>query len=276
MRAPRATSAYRIANEQLTLALTLLLVGGIVVVSAAATLCGSLLLVLAMLALSFQMTRNHHLALVRQSIPVTPARTPQLTRLVQECRLKLQPGEIETYVTPSRMLNAYTFGVSSPKVVVLYSSLLDVMDADELRFIVGHEMGHVRLGHTWLNSMIGGLAGVPSPFIVAALLALAFRSWNRSCEFSADRAGLLACGKPEKAITALIKLVAPQAASSPQAMQRVYQMLDAQDEHPGQVLAELVATHPLMIRRLEMLQRYANTEEYRRLQALVDSNLSPA
>lgn len=276
MRAPRATSAYRIANEQLTLALTLLLVGGIVIVSAAATLCGSLLLVLAMLALSYQMTRSHHLSLVRQSIPVTPRRAPQLTSLVQECQLKLQPGEIETYVTPSRMLNAYTFGVSSPKVVVLYSSLLDVMDADELRFIIGHELGHVRLGHTWLNSLIGGLAGVPSPFIAAALLALAFRSWNRACEFSADRAGLLACGKPEKAITALIKLVAPQAASSPQAMQRVYQMLDAQDEHPGQVLAELVATHPLMIRRLEMLQRYARTEEYRRLQALVDGNLSTA
>lgn len=276
MRAPRATSAYRIPNEQFTLALTLLLVGGIVIISAAATLCGSLLLVLALLALSFQMTRSHHLSLVRQSIPVTPARAPQLARLVQECQLKLQPGEIETYLTPSRMLNAYTFGVSSPKVVVLYSSLLDVMDADELRFIVGHELGHVRLGHTWLNSLIGGLAGVPSPFIAAALLALAFRSWNRACEFSADRAGLLACGKPEKAITALIKLVAPQAASSPQAMQRVYQMLDAQDEHPGQVLAELVATHPLMIRRLEMLQRYARTDEYRRLQALVDGNLSAA
>lgn len=276
MPVPRATSAYRIANEQLTLALTLLLVGGIVLVSAAATLCSSLLLVLALLVLSFQMTRSHHLSLVRQSIPVTPARAPQLARLMQECQLKLQPGEIETYVTPSRTLNAYTFGVSSPKVVVLYSSLLDVMDADELRFIVGHELGHVRLGHTWLNSLIGGLAGVPSPFIAAALLALAFRSWNRACEFSADRAGLLACGKPEKAITALIKLVAPQAASSPQAMQRVYQMLDAQDEHPGQLLAELVATHPLMIRRLEMLQRYARTEEYTRLQALVDGNLSAA
>jgi len=32
---------------------------------------------------------------------------------------------------------AYTFGLSTPKVVVLYSALFDVMDADELKFIVG-------------------------------------------------------------------------------------------------------------------------------------------
>ena len=46
-----------------------------------------------------------------------------------------------------------------------------------------------------LNWLVGGMAGIPSPFMASALLAMAFLWWNRACEFSADRAGLLACGK---------------------------------------------------------------------------------
>ena len=82
------------------------------------------------------------------------------------------------------------------------------MDADELRFIIGHEMGHVALGHTWLNSLVGGMAGIPSSSTSSAILTLAFLSWNRTCELSADRAGLLACGSLDKAVSSLIKLVA--------------------------------------------------------------------
>jgi hypothetical protein len=35
---------------------------------------------------------------------------------------------------------------------------------------------------------------------------MAFLWWNRACEYSADRAGLLACGRLHKAISALVKL----------------------------------------------------------------------
>ncbi len=104
-------------------------------------------------------------------------------------------------------MNAYTFGMVEPQVVVVYAGVFSIMDADELRFIIGHELGHIRLGHTWLNSLVGGMAGIPSPYVAAILLYIAFRWWNRACEYSADRAGLLACGKPEKAASALIKLV---------------------------------------------------------------------
>ena len=37
------------------------------------------------------------------------------------------------------------------KAIVLYSSLFKIMDQDEIQFILGHEMGHVKLGHTWLR-----------------------------------------------------------------------------------------------------------------------------
>ena len=56
---------------------------------------------------------------------------------------------------------------------------------------------------------------------------------------------------------------------------RGLQKLEAGDDDAAgaaaNVIGELFATHPLMARRVEALRRYAATEEYRRLPALVDS-----
>jgi len=175
---------------------------------------------------------------------------------------------------PGQALNAYTFGLSDPKVVVLYSPMLQVMDADELRFVVGHELGHVRLGHTWLNTLMGGMAGIPSPFSAALLLAFVFRWWNRICELSADRAGLLACGNVHKAVSALVKLVADPYSQDPETYRRALETIDAEDDHTMSGLTEALSTHPMLIRRIQELRGYAATQEYQRLQALVNQNVA--
>ena len=166
------------------------------------------------------------------------------------------------------MLNAYTFGLDSPKVVVLESALLEVMDGDELAFVICHELGHVRLGHTWLNSLVGGLAGIPSPAGAFGLMQLAFLWWNRACEHSADRAGLLATGRPDKAISALVKLATGGQARSPAELERALRLVEAQGSDAGAQLAEALATHPLMARRIAELRRYAASPAYQRLAAL--------
>lgn len=270
---PVSTSAYRLPGETLILVVTVTVVLAIIAVTASATLCGSLVFVLIVLLISFSATRSHHQQLLRRAHAVTAEGTAELSREVEICRRRLQPGEAQVFVLPSGTLNAYTFGLSTPKVVVLYSALLQVMTPAELRFIIGHEMGHVRLGHTWLNSLIGGMAGIPSSLFINTLLAVIFRGWNRSCEYSADRAGLLACGDIEAAVGAMVKLVAPERELSPDARHQILQRLDAEDEDPASLLGEMFSTHPLLIRRIERLQQYAASPAYRRLQTLVDGNL---
>jgi Zn-dependent protease with chaperone function len=137
------------------------------------------------------------------------------------------------------------------------------MDADEMRFIIGHELGHVTLGHTWLNTLVGGMAGLPTSFGGAVLLTLALRSWNRSCEFSADRAGLLACGSLGKATSALIKLVS--AGSTPQELERALRAVEAEDDSPLNVLAQTLSTHPMIVRRIEQLRQFAASPEYQKM-----------
>ncbi len=267
------TTAYRYTNERLILALTLLLVFFVIALTATATICLSFVFVVAMVAISYARNRSHHQALMERAGQVTPQDTPVLAALAAESIARLQTGPVHVFVAPHNTLNAYTFGLSSPKVVVLQSPLLQVMDADELRFILGHELGHVRLGHTVLNSLMGGMAGIPSPFMASAILTMAFLWWNRACEYSADRAGLLACGKPRKAITALVKLAAGKDARTRAGLERTLQRIEAEDDHALSGLGEALTTHPMMVRRIEQLRRYAGSNEYQRLQARMDQNV---
>jgi Zn-dependent protease with chaperone function len=187
---------------------------------------------------------------------------------------RLQVHNVELFVARSNQINAYTFGLTSPKVVVLNSALFQIMDADEIAFIMGHEMGHVKLGHTWLNTLVGGMAGIPSPSLAFAILHLAFRWWNRACEFSADRAGLLACSKPHKAISALIKISEGDNPRTKSELERALARIDAEDDDLINNISELLATHPMIIKRIQNLRDYTKTSKYQRLQSLVNQNLT--
>ena len=258
-------TSYRYPNEQLVLGVTLLLVAGVIALTATATVCTSVLFIALAVALAYSSSRSHHQALVQKSYPITPKKAPELTAILESCRKRLRVEPVEAFVTPSQQLNAYTFGLSTPKVIVVYSALLKVMDADELCFVIGHELGHIALGHTYLNSLVGGMAGIPSPSAASALLAMAFLSWNRTCEHSADRAGLLACGKPDKAISALVKLVAGPTGSSRAGLELAYRQIDAEDDTVWGNLNEAFASHPMLIKRIQAIRSYATSNQYKRL-----------
>ncbi|MGD2252772.1 MAG: M48 family metallopeptidase [Anaerolineales bacterium] len=263
-------TSYRYPNERLVLLLTLFLVLAVIAVTAVATLCGSMLFVLVMLVFAYLLNRSHHNNLISKAHLVTPQDDPQLSNLVQDCALRLKARSFRTFIAPGKALNAYTFGLSQPQVVV-YAGVVRMMDTDELRFIIGHELGHVRLGHTWLNSLLGGMAGIPSPYLAAVLLHFAFRWWNRLCEYSADRAGLMACGKLEKAASALIKLEhGASAALTAEGWQRAIRRIEAEDDHLEYNLREMLSTHPMTVRRLEALRGFAKSRQYQRLQAEID------
>jgi Zn-dependent protease with chaperone function len=240
----------------------------ILLITAGLTACLAPLLVAFFLFIAYQSNQSQHKALHEQGVDVSPQRTPELYAIFEKCRRRIQPGNVEAVVVPSRQLNAYTFGFSDPKIVVLFDSLFKVMDQDELAFIIGHELGHVALGHTWLNTLLGSAEMFPTSFSAAVVLTLAFRWWNRSCEYSADRAGLLACGNINKAVSALVKLVASNARSEEQ-LQQALQMIDKEDDSLMNVLGESLSTHPMIIRRVQELKHFAASSEYQRLQQMV-------
>jgi len=264
------TTAYRYPNEHLILAATIGLVLIVIALTATATVCASVIFIFLFVIFAYNMSLAHHRELVRAARPITPQQTPELAELVERGVDRIQPGAVDVYLLASREMNAYTFGLGSPKVVVLYSALFQTMDEDEILFILGHELAHVALGHTWLNSLVGGMAGIPSSISVTAVLTIAFLWWNRACEYSADRGGLLACEKPEKAISALVKLAAGPQAKDQRSLAQAYQQIDAEDDTLMGSLNEALATHPMLIRRIERLREYAASPQYQRLRNQMD------
>lgn len=265
------TTAYRYPNEQWILAGSFLLVFLVIAITATATFCMSFIFIAATVLLAYFAVQSHHRQLIQSSYLVLDQKQPELAEIINEATQRLQVEPVQTFIVRSNDVNAYTFGLETPKAVVLYAPLFHLMDRQELQFIIGHELGHVKLGHTVLNSLIGGMAGIPASVSAALLLNLALMSWNRTCEYSADRAGLLACSDLNKAISALVKLEARSA--DPAELRRALARLDAQDDTPMAALSELLMTHPLAIKRIEKLRDYARSERYLPLQRQVNQNL---
>ena len=268
------TQAYRYPNEQIILWLTIFLVLVIIAITATATVCLSGFFVIFAVGMAYYAGAAHQRELLEHAQVITPQNRPPLAQIIRESAERLQVEPLQVFLVRSRALNAYTFGLSSPKAIVLHDSLFQVMDREELQFIIGHEMGHVHLGHTWLNSLVGGMAGIPASGSATLLLVLALRWWNRACEYSADRAGLLACSQPQKAISALIKLEAGAHANRPEAIREALERIEAQDDDLGNNLSEMLATHPMIIKRIEQLRDYIRSSQYQQLQARMNENLS--
>lgn len=276
-----ATTAYRSENEYPILALTLAIIAVIFLVSASLTACLAPLLVIFSLLMAFQANQAGRAALLRQAFQVplhensggaaTGHPFSRISHFAIQCIRRLQPGPVELFIVRGRQANAYTFGLSNPKTVVVYAPLLEIMDEDELKFVLGHELGHVALGHTWLNTLLGGLAGVPQSYGVAIILTAAFRWWNRACEYSADRAGVLACQNPARAVTALVKL-ATGGDDSSAGMRRALAKIEAQDDSLGGMLSEVLSTHPMIVKRINRIKSFAVSSDYRRMASQMDNS----
>ena len=122
------------------------------------------------------------------------------------------PEVPEVYVLQDPKPWAAALGVDKPFIVVS-SGMLELLDEDELRFVVGHELGHVLSGHALYTTMLMQLLRLSSSIAWFSIGALGLRAviaalheWQRKAELSGDRAGLLAGQDPAAALRVHMKL----------------------------------------------------------------------
>src|SRR4029078_3337896 len=81
------------------------------------------------------------------AVRVGPAQFPRLWHLHTEvCTTFDSPDVPELYVPQTPFFNAGAYGVDTP-FIVIHSAALELLDDDELRVLLSHEMGHVMSGH---------------------------------------------------------------------------------------------------------------------------------
>lgn len=125
------------------------------------------------------------------SLRMSPTQFPEGYRIVAEaaarCGLRRVP---DSYVASGNgVINAFAFGHGFRRSVVLYSDMFEVggapRDPEALRFVIGHEVGHLAAGHVSYFRLV--LANLIS---YVPLLGSAF---SRSQEYTADNFGHAYC-----------------------------------------------------------------------------------
>jgi Zn-dependent protease with chaperone function len=198
-----------------------------------------------------------------------------LYKLVTRCSEVLSCPVPELYITNDPALGAYTAG-HRRTCLVLHSALIEAMTADELSFVIGHELGHIKCGHG-LYRQLGdillqywdGVASlIPGVGLVRIPLLTAFWEWFRRAELTCDRAGLLCVQAVQPAMTALGKL-AGRVAGFEDEFDVEAVMAQSTAHKEVNKLVQVVCllnhaqhTHPFIPSRLKQLREYSDSEDY--------------
>ena len=181
----------------------------------------------------------------------------------------------------TKKYNAYVNGFGASQRIVLWDTTLQGMSKDEILFVMGHEMGHYRLGHIWkgigffcalsvglffLSGMLmdwavrrfgprwgftelHDLASIPLFAIALSLVGLIAQplanAYSRTIEHEADTFGLEVTHSNDAGARAFIKL-GNQNKSNPE---------------PAKVLEWMEYSHPPLIDRVRYAIRYRPWEE---------------
>lgn len=153
----------------------------------------------------------HIVELQGSNFLVTRESCPELYDLVHDVADTLDVRPLPRFYTQwGYNINGYTTGYKEDTILVLNSGTIDLLSEDELRYVAGHEMGHIKSGHVIYHTMgelfNNAISQIPvvSSFTTPIYYALMY--WIRMSEFTADRAGLLACQDIDAAISGIIKM----------------------------------------------------------------------
>jgi Zn-dependent protease with chaperone function len=194
--------------------------------------------------------------------------------MLDGCYILDLPQVPELYVSQSPIVNAMALGTSNP-FIVLNSGIVELMDPEELRWVIGHELGHVLSGHSVYQTMLYNLiflaqrlALIPFAWVGLRAVIWGLEEWHRKAEMSADRAGLLATQDAEAARRALMKLAGGRhlAQLSHDEFHRQAREYDAVPDVRDSLLKLLQlqgTTHPFAVVRFAELDRWADEGEYR-------------
>ncbi|MGW6931995.1 M48 family metallopeptidase [Lentzea sp. NPDC054927] len=220
--------------------------------------------------------RGERLLQVASSVRVGPKQYPQLDRIRNEVAATFDLDEVpELYVERSAQAYAYTYGIDKPFIVVS-TGAVDLLDNESLRFLIGHETGHVMSGHALYNTLLRRLidlttsfAWVPAGAIAMRAVIAALREWQRKTELSCDRAGLLACQDPQAALRTHLALAGDLGGqvdiASFLAQAKEYEEVEDIRDSLLKLLHTEHRSHPLVVVRAAELQRWSATEEYREI-----------
>ena len=166
--------------------------------------------------------------------------------------LGLEPPKV--YIQQDPYINAFAIGFKKPYTIVLNSALVESFTRDELDFVIGHELGHIRYGHTRLLSLINPLNNGVYP------LSIIYADWQRRTEYTADRCGILSIETIRPAITAIIKMSVGNKLSRLAEMDVILEQIQQTDNDFLSQIGEILLTHPYATNRIKAIVEFKRSQ----------------
>jgi Zn-dependent protease with chaperone function len=209
---------------------------------------------------------------VASNLRVTPKMFGRLHKSLLWATKILDVPEPEMYVTVDPVPNAWTYGHTRP-FITLTSGLIDMMSDEELFFVIGHEVGHIKAGHVLYGTMARNIAAIVELLGEATLgigallargLAFALYEWYRCAELTSDRAALLCVQDLEPARSTFMKLAGGTTRLAAEMDRdefirqiREYEEVDRSTlDRAYKVLLTLPRTHPFAMQRAKELETW--------------------
>ncbi len=185
--------------------------------------------------------------------------------------LDLEPVP-DLYLMQFPVANALTVGAGKP-VVVINSELLQLLDAQQLQGVFGHEAGHVLSDHVVYRTALvillrlSSLPGIPVPLFA---LRAALMEWFRAAELSCDRAAALVIRDPLAVCRTLMVIAAGAEAGNLDLDVFMKQGQDYREKASpfdrfSRLLSDLNLTHPMSVQRVHELMDWVKRGEYDRI-----------
>lgn len=208
------------------------------------------------------------------SVLVGPSQMPTLHKSLIKASKILDMEVPDLYVRQNPVPNAFTLAYMGKKpFIVVHTGLLDIMNEEEVLAVLGHELGHLKCEHgVWISLLsimlesVNAIMGPLSPFRNLLL------RWQRSAEFSGDRASLLVTQDYRPVASVLMKLCGGSAKNDYSQNMNVDAFL-AQAKQleierkslTGSMYVwanDQVATHPVPLIRATELVSWSNSAQY--------------
>ncbi len=215
------------------------------------------------------------LAFLSGAVRVSATQYPRVHRVYLDACRTLDVDPYPLYVQQGYQLNAFAYGMQQP-FIVLNSLTVDALDDDELRFVLGHEIGHVLSGHALYLTMMTvlyrlSLMGFPIVGLAARAVLMALMEWHRKAELSCDRAGILAVQDTGPALRTMLRFAGGEPGQTNLgdflAQAEEYRETGDLADQVFKVLNVLALTHPAPVLRAAEMRTWFESGAYERIVA---------